>query len=115
MFHPIPTPVPSLHVVHEACLPVSASLQVCNIFAYQDRHFLCASVPVHRMHVHVRRLVQAGHKVGLVTQTETAAIKNAEGKGAKTFSRELTAMYTASTMEVRGRPRHWGVTDIKLQ
>lgn len=82
-----------------ACLP-----QVCNIFAYQDRNFLCAGVPVHRMHVHVRRLVTAGHKVGIVRQTETKAIKASEGKGAKTFQRELTALYTASTLEVTPQP-----------
>lgn len=55
---------------------------------------------MHRMHVHVRRLVNAGHKVGLVRQMETKAIKASEGKGAKTFQRQLTALYTASTLEV---------------
>ena len=33
------------------------------------------------MHVHVRRLVTAGHKVGIVRQTETAAIKASEDMG----------------------------------
>jgi DNA mismatch repair protein MSH3 len=74
--------------------------QICNIFCYQDRNFLTASVPVHRIHVHVRRLVQAGHKVGMVTQTETRAIKASENKGSKTFQRKLTALYTAATLEV---------------
>lgn len=35
----------------------------CNIFAYPDRNFMTASVPVHRLHVYVRRLVEAGYKV----------------------------------------------------
>lgn len=35
----------------------------CNIFCYPDRNFMTASVPVPRLHVHVRRLVAAGHKV----------------------------------------------------
>lgn len=39
--------------------------QVCNIFAYYDEKMgaMSASVPVPRLHVHVRRLVEAGHKV----------------------------------------------------
>lgn len=41
--------------------------QVCNIFAYHDEKMgaMSASVPVPRLHVHVRRLVEAGHKVRL--------------------------------------------------
>lgn len=42
--------------------------------AHLDR-FASASVPVHRLHVHVRRLVGSGHKVGVVRQLETAALK----------------------------------------
>jgi DNA mismatch repair ATPase MutS len=33
-----------------------------NIFAYPDRNFMTASIPVPRLHVYVRRLVEAGHK-----------------------------------------------------
>lgn len=40
--------------------------QVLGIYAYQDRAFLTAGIPVPRLHVHVRRLVRAGHKVGWV-------------------------------------------------
>lgn len=38
---------------------------MCNIFAYYDEKMgaMSASVPVPRLHVHVRRLVEAGHKV----------------------------------------------------
>ena len=35
----------------------------CNIFCYPDRNFMVASIPVPRLHVYVRRLVRAGHKV----------------------------------------------------
>ena len=36
---------------------------LCNIFSYPDRNFMTASIPVHRLHVYVRRLVEAGYKV----------------------------------------------------
>eukprot|EP00951_Prasinocladus_malaysianus_P027360 scaffold245147_cov43-Prasinocladus_malaysianus.AAC.1 len=36
---------------------------VCNIMAFPSGNFLCASIPVPRLHIHVRRLVKAGHKV----------------------------------------------------
>ncbi len=36
---------------------------VCRIGCWQDRNYLTAGIPVHRLHVHVRRLVDAGHKV----------------------------------------------------
>ena len=38
----------------------------CNIFAYPDHNFLTASIPVPRLHVYVRRLVEAGHKVSIL-------------------------------------------------
>ena len=81
-----------------------------NIFAYQSRNYLTASVPVPRLHVYVRRLVDAGHKVGVIRQTETAALKaageyaNAEkssGGNGKSglFERKLVGLYTKSTLE----------------
>ena len=85
---------------------------------------------MHRLGVHVRRLVNAGYKasadaceqicriyvrvlvkqqasamptcvllqVGIVRQTETAAIKKAEGSRG-TFDRKLNAVYTSATLE----------------
>ncbi|RLM74028.1 DNA mismatch repair protein [Panicum miliaceum] len=50
---------------------------VLGIVAHPDRSFLTASVPTFRLGFHVPRLVAAGHKVGVVRQTETAAIKAA--------------------------------------
>ena len=79
-----------------------------NIFAYQSRNYLTASVPVPRLHVYVRRLVDAGHKVGVIRQTETAALKaageyvdkNGETSGKSgLFERKLVGLYTKSTLE----------------
>lgn len=51
--------------------------KVLNIFCHTDHNFMTASIPTHRLFVHLRRLVAAGYKVGVVKQTETAAIKAA--------------------------------------
>ena len=62
------------------------------------------------------RLVAAGHKVGVVKQTETAALKAVSDRKSGPFSRELTALYTRTTLlgpdvsppqQVAGRGR-WG-------
>ncbi|KAF2720309.1 hypothetical protein K431DRAFT_313491 [Polychaeton citri CBS 116435] len=59
--------------------------------------FASASIPVHRLHVHVKRLVSAGHKVGVVRQLETAALKAAGDNRNKAFERGLTNLYTKGT------------------
>lgn len=64
--------------------------------AHLDR-FASASVPVHRLHVHVKRLVSAGHKVGVVRQLETAALKAAGDNRNAPFVRKLTNLYTKGT------------------
>lgn len=64
--------------------------------AHLDR-FASASIPVHRLHVHVKRLVNAGHKVGVVRQKETAALKAAGDNRNAPFIRELTNVYTKGT------------------
>ncbi|XP_068204490.1 DNA mismatch repair protein Msh3-like [Palaemon carinicauda] len=69
-----------------------------NIVAHLDHNFMTASIPTHRLHVHVRRLVAKGHKVGVVKQTETAAIKAAGSNKGAPFVRELSALYTRSTL-----------------
>lgn len=43
------------------------------------------------------RIVNAGHKVGVVSQTETAALKAISNTKAQPFQRELTALYTPGT------------------
>ena len=64
--------------------------------AHLDR-FASASVPVHRLHVHVKRLVGAGHKVGVVRQVETAALKAVGDNRNTPFTRKLTNLYTKGT------------------
>ncbi|KAK5943060.1 Mismatch repair protein msh3 [Knufia obscura] len=64
--------------------------------AHYDR-FASASIPVHRLHVHVKRLVQAGHKVGVVRQLETAALKAVGDNRNTPFVRKLTNLYTKGT------------------
>ena len=64
--------------------------------AHIDR-FASASIPVHRLHVHVKRLVGVGHKVGVVRQLETAALKAAGDNRNTPFVRKLTNLYTKGT------------------
>lgn len=64
--------------------------------AHLDR-FASASIPVHRLHVHVKRLVAAGHKVGVVRQLETAALKAAGDNRNAPFVRKVTNLYTKGT------------------
>ncbi|KAF2133939.1 DNA mismatch repair protein MSH3 [Dothidotthia symphoricarpi CBS 119687] len=64
--------------------------------AHLDK-FASASFPVHRLQVHVKRLVQANHKVGVVRQVETAALKAAGDNRNTPFVRKLTNLYTKGT------------------
>ncbi|KAL2694175.1 Mismatch repair protein msh3 [[Neocosmospora] mangrovei] len=64
--------------------------------AHLDR-FASASIPVHRLPVHAKRLVAAGHKVGVVRQIETAALKKAGDNRNTPFIRKLTNLYTKGT------------------
>ncbi|XP_034206345.1 DNA mismatch repair protein MSH3 isoform X2 [Prunus dulcis] len=72
---------------------------VLGIYAHMDHNFLTASVPTFRLNVHVRRLVSAGYKVGVVKQTETAAIKAHGSNRSGPFGRGLSALYTKATLE----------------
>ncbi|KAI0459317.1 muts domain V-domain-containing protein [Xylaria acuta] len=64
--------------------------------AHLDR-FASASIPVHRLPVHAKRLVAAGHKVGVVRQIETAALKKVGDNRNAPFTRKLTNIYTKGT------------------
>ncbi|KAI9328379.1 hypothetical protein BDR26DRAFT_950947 [Obelidium mucronatum] len=55
------------------------------------------SIPVHRLNVHVSKLVQLGYKVGIVRQTETAALKAAGDNKSAPFERKLTNIFTKGT------------------
>eukprot|EP01135_Chromosphaera_perkinsii_P001577 Nk52_evm47s207 gene=Nk52_evmTU47s207 len=72
--------------------------QELDIMCFAKGNFLNASVPTTRLPVHVRRLVNKGYKVGVVSQVETAAIKAAGDNKSAPFTRELTALYTKGTM-----------------
>jgi DNA mismatch repair protein MSH3 len=63
----------------------------------QYERFASASIPVHRLHVHVKRLVANGYKVGVVRQLETAALKAAGDNKSAPFERRLTNLYTKGT------------------
>ncbi|XP_051924781.1 DNA mismatch repair protein Msh3 isoform X2 [Hippocampus zosterae] len=69
-----------------------------NIFCHLDHNFMTCSIPTHRLFVHVRRLVSHGHKVGVVKQTETSAIKASGANKNTLFTRQLSALYTKSTL-----------------
>ncbi|XP_045427627.1 DNA mismatch repair protein Msh3 isoform X2 [Pipistrellus kuhlii] len=69
-----------------------------NIYCHLDHNFMTASIPTHRLFVHVRRLVAKGYKVGVVKQTETAALKAIGDNRSSVFTRKLTALYTKSTL-----------------
>ncbi|XP_041367946.1 DNA mismatch repair protein Msh3-like [Gigantopelta aegis] len=72
--------------------------RVLKIFCHPDHNFQTASIPTHRLFVHVRRLVAAGYKVGVVKQTETSALKAAGENRSAPFSRQLSALFTKSTL-----------------
>nr|XP_060617698.1 DNA mismatch repair protein Msh3 isoform X1 [Anolis sagrei ordinatus] len=69
-----------------------------NIYCHKNHNFMSASIPTHRLFVHVRRLVAKGYKVGVVKQIETAALKAAGENRSSLFARKLTALYTKSTI-----------------
>ncbi|KAL8126117.1 hypothetical protein AgCh_013416 [Apium graveolens] len=73
--------------------------RVLGIYAHMDHNFLTASVPTFRLNFYVRRLVAAGYKVGVVKQTETAAIKAHGSNRLGPFCRSLSALYTKATLE----------------
>ncbi|KAF9946228.1 Mismatch repair protein msh3 [Mortierella alpina] len=68
-----------------------------SIAHFLDHNFYTASIPIHRLDVHVRRLVHSGHKVGVVRQMETAALKSAGDNKSAPFTRKLTNLYTKAT------------------
>eukprot|EP01119_Soliformovum_irregulare_P002658 TRINITY_DN1290_c0_g2_i1.p1 TRINITY_DN1290_c0_g2~~TRINITY_DN1290_c0_g2_i1.p1 ORF type:complete len:972 (-),score=331.02 TRINITY_DN1290_c0_g2_i1:43-2811(-) len=72
--------------------------KVLNIYANMKKNFMEASIPVHRLSVHLSRIVNAGYKVGVVNQTETAALKAVGSNKGGPFTRELTSLYTPGTM-----------------
>ena len=78
------------------CIPGKMRFDEHPSEAHIDR-FASASFPTHRLHVHVKRLVSAGHKVGVVRQLETAALKKVGDNRNAPFVRKLTNLYTKGT------------------
>ena len=74
--------------------------RLLGIWAHPDRAFRSAFVPLFNLGRHVRRLVTAGYKVGVVRQAETAAQKAVAAGGQKyaPFKRQLTGLYTRATI-----------------
>uniref|UniRef100_A0A8C0AR82 DNA mismatch repair protein MSH3 n=1 Tax=Buteo japonicus TaxID=224669 RepID=A0A8C0AR82_9AVES len=69
-----------------------------NIYCHQDHNFMTASIPSHRLFVHVRRLVAKGYKVGVIKQMETAALKAAGENKSSLFSRKLTHLLNVNPL-----------------
>ncbi|CAN8069407.1 unnamed protein product [Agarophyton chilense] len=79
----------------------SIASKVLRIASFFDHNFLTSSFPTHRLAFHVRRLAEAGFKVGVVSQSETAALKRANCKSGL-FERRLSAVYTKGTIAADG-------------
>ncbi|KAJ1665089.1 Mismatch repair protein msh3 [Coemansia sp. RSA 1646] len=72
--------------------------RVLGIMCTTANNFYNASIPTPRLMVHVRRLVHAGYKVGVMRQAETAALKAISDNKNAPFSRKLADVYTSGTL-----------------
>jgi DNA mismatch repair protein MSH3 len=63
---------------------------------------MVASIPCiqERIIVHTRKLVQAGFKVGIVRQIETAALKSISDNKNTGFEREVSEIYTKGICQI---------------
>lgn len=68
-----------------------------HISAFLSQHLLTASIPTQRLAIHVKKLVALGYKVGVVCQTETAALKDVSENKRNPFTRQLCQIYTKGT------------------
>ncbi|KAH7107410.1 muts domain V-domain-containing protein [Auriculariales sp. MPI-PUGE-AT-0066] len=64
---------------------------------FKYRNLLTSSFPVGSLARHVKKLLSLGHKVGVVGQTETAALKKASESRNTLFDRKLLHLWTAAT------------------
>ncbi|KAI0948577.1 hypothetical protein AcV7_009281 [Taiwanofungus camphoratus] len=67
------------------------------IVCFPHRNFLNAMIPLHRRDVHLKKLLSKGYKIGIVEQTETAALKKVGDNRNELFSRKMTHLYTSVT------------------
>ncbi|KAJ3880958.1 DNA mismatch repair protein MSH3 [Lentinula edodes] len=70
---------------------------VLGMVAFRDRNFTVASIPVERRDIHLKNLLSHGHRVGIVNQVETAALKKVGENRNTPFERKLVRLYTAAT------------------
>lgn len=89
--------------------------RVCRIYSHFDHNFNTASIPTVRLSHHVNKLVQAGYKVGVVRQIETAALKRASDRASGPFERKLCEVYSRGTLLADGnmdtRGAHGGIAE----
>ncbi|KAI9022317.1 muts domain V-domain-containing protein [Phycomyces nitens] len=72
--------------------------RILHIAQWFDHNSTMASIPSHRLQVHLHRLVDAGYKVGIVDQEETAALKSVGPNKSAPFKRKLKNIFTKSTI-----------------
>lgn len=81
------------HLLNIMLIPGNISLEDQS----HDRFAYCL-IPDSRLHVHLQRLLNNGLKVGVVKQTETAAVKSVDGLNKSgLFERKITGIYTKGT------------------
>ncbi|KAI0691181.1 muts domain V-domain-containing protein [Cytidiella melzeri] len=71
--------------------------KLLGIACFRKRNFMTAMIPVHRREVHLKKLLSEGLKIGIVEQTETAALKKIGDTRNDLFERKLAHLYTAAT------------------
>ncbi|KAK6461134.1 DNA mismatch repair protein MSH3 [Scheffersomyces coipomensis] len=63
-----------------------------------DEEFSYCSFPDNRLHINLKRILEHGHKVGVVKQSESAIVKSVEKTNkSDLMTRELTGTYTKGT------------------
>ncbi|KAG6831187.1 hypothetical protein H0H92_012327 [Tricholoma furcatifolium] len=83
-----------------------AAAKELGMVAFQHRNFLVASIPTHRLNVHVKNLLSKGYRVGIVGQTETAALKKVGNNRNAPFERKLLHLYVDDINSVDDMERH---------
>ncbi|EPX71524.1 MutS protein 3 [Schizosaccharomyces octosporus yFS286] len=68
------------------------------IGCYYEHNFLNASIPSYRIDFHLERLINAGLKVAVAKQTETAVFKSTGNTRNTLFQRDVVGMYTKGTL-----------------
>ncbi|KAG8884457.1 Mismatch repair protein msh3 [Tulasnella sp. 331] len=110
-YTPLEKQILALKAEHEGCLlmfevgykmrffgsDAQTASKELGIACFPDRNFLTAYIPTHRKNVHLKKLISLGYKVGIIGQTETAALKKVGDNKSGPFERKLTELYTAAT------------------